>query len=55
MAESLSSCIFKTNLGGEFGNLEGTFRIFVSQQLAMKTANQLCRAECLFGSEYFLR
>jgi len=56
MAESLTSYIFFfANLGYEFGNSEGTFRVFVSQQLAMKTDNQLCRTRCLCGSEYFLR
>jgi len=56
MAESLSSYIFFfTNLGYEFGNSEGTFRVFVSQHLAMKTDKQLRRTQCLCGSEYFLR
>lgn len=49
MAENLPSFFFYfTNLGCEFGNSEGTFHVFVTQQLAMKMANQLRRGKCLF-------
>jgi hypothetical protein len=55
MAENLPSNFFKTNLGSDFVNSGGTVRGSVSQQLAMKTASQLRRAECLLENENFFR